>query len=181
MPLAVFLRLGTTPLSACIRQRRSWLCLIHSGVLYLCVWMFAIHTTLMRPGACLPLSSTARAAWGDASLPSGSWGGRCTCPNGEAYQVGDNDDACHSLACVNGRPGACFKRPAGSDGEHRRVICVSHPFAATSELSQLDHAPKPCPPCDHSCIEDPITGMALRGEDWHEMAFDTRPFGGADR
>ena len=117
----------------------------------------------------------------DNAPNTGSWGGRCTCPNGEAYQVGDNDDACHSLACVNGRPGACFKRPAGSDGEHRRVICVSHPFAATSELSQLDHAPKPCPPCDHSCIEDPITGMALRGEDWHEMAFDTRPFGGADR
>ena len=37
LPPAVFLRLGTTPLAACSRQRRSWLSLIHSGVWYSCV------------------------------------------------------------------------------------------------------------------------------------------------
>merc|ERR1719436_868660 len=39
----------------------------------------------------------------------GGWGGLCTCPNGQTYNVGDNYDACGSLACVGGTPGECFK------------------------------------------------------------------------
>merc|ERR1712039_771000 len=30
----------------------------------------------------------------------GGWGGQCTCPNGEVYQVGDYIDHCASLACI---------------------------------------------------------------------------------
>ena len=33
----------------------------------------------------------------------GEWGGTCRCPDGNKYQVGDNDDACDSLACINGQ------------------------------------------------------------------------------
>ena len=37
----------------------------------------------------------------------GGWGGKCTCPDGQVYQVGDNSDRCASLACVDGVSGAC--------------------------------------------------------------------------
>lgn len=32
----------------------------------------------------------------------GEWGGECTCPNGQTYEVGDNIDGCGSLACYGG-------------------------------------------------------------------------------
>merc|ERR1711953_761930 len=32
----------------------------------------------------------------------GGWGGRCRCPSGAIYEVGDNYDSCGSLACVGG-------------------------------------------------------------------------------
>lgn len=32
----------------------------------------------------------------------GGWGGECTCPNGQTYEVGDNIDSCGSLACYGG-------------------------------------------------------------------------------
>ena len=35
----------------------------------------------------------------------GGWGGSCTCPNGNVYQVADNWDSCGSLACVGGISG----------------------------------------------------------------------------
>ena len=37
----------------------------------------------------------------------GSYGGSCTCPNGQTYQVGDNNDSCGSMACYGGVKGAC--------------------------------------------------------------------------
>ena len=32
----------------------------------------------------------------------GGWGGTCVCPNGQSYNVADNNDACGSLACEGG-------------------------------------------------------------------------------
>merc|ERR1711976_686817 len=32
----------------------------------------------------------------------GGWGGRCRCPSGQVYEVGDNNDGCASLACIGG-------------------------------------------------------------------------------
>ena len=52
---------------------------------------------------------------------TGRWGGTCKCPNGEVYQVADNDDACSSLACVGGVSGTCGEKNSG--GEHVKVIC----------------------------------------------------------
>ena len=53
---------------------------------------------------------------------SGSWGGECTCPNGQTYPVGDNHDMCGSLACVGGEAGVCHKHALG-DWSGKRVIC----------------------------------------------------------
>ena len=51
----------------------------------------------------------------------GGWGGTCTCPDGSVYLVGDNYDACKSLACIDGTPGTCSQNNLG--GEGYRVIC----------------------------------------------------------
>eukprot|EP00494_Astrolonche_serrata_P023955 UN24213 len=51
----------------------------------------------------------------------GGWSGTCTCPNGESYWVGDNYNACGSIACVNGVAGQCQRW--NYTGKHRKVIC----------------------------------------------------------
>merc|ERR1712039_634157 len=40
----------------------------------------------------------------------GGWGGQCTCPDGEVYEVGDNIDHCATLACIGGTSGTCNKK-----------------------------------------------------------------------
>lgn len=46
-----------------------------------------------------------------------AWGGKCTCPDGRAYLVGDNNDACKSIACVGGTPGTCTTDAALQGGK----------------------------------------------------------------
>eukprot|EP00967_Tisochrysis_lutea_P111178 scaffold174593_cov24-Tisochrysis_lutea.AAC.1 len=58
---------------------------------------------------------------------AGQWGGLCTCPNGESYRVGDNVDACASLACIGGISGPCSQNGARPDGRGRRVTCAVGP------------------------------------------------------
>lgn len=52
---------------------------------------------------------------------AGGWGGSCTCPDGQVYQVGDKYDYCGSLSCIGGISGHCsrFYGP----WSHRMVIC----------------------------------------------------------
>eukprot|EP00931_Biecheleriopsis_adriatica_P122769 TRINITY_DN977_c0_g1_i3.p1 TRINITY_DN977_c0_g1~~TRINITY_DN977_c0_g1_i3.p1 ORF type:complete len:1652 (+),score=356.20 TRINITY_DN977_c0_g1_i3:28-4983(+) len=52
----------------------------------------------------------------------GGWGGWCKCPDGEMYGVGDNNDACGSLACIGGEAGTC-NRGSGK-WSHRKVTCA---------------------------------------------------------
>ena len=52
----------------------------------------------------------------------GAWGGSCTCPDGNVYFVGDNNDYCSSLACVGGRSGHCRLNNPG--GAYTRVTCA---------------------------------------------------------
>jgi len=58
---------------------------------------------------------------------AGGWGGRCKCPSGTVYKVGDNGDACESLACVGGDKLGCTR----SDGawSHRMVLCFGLSFS----------------------------------------------------
>jgi len=51
----------------------------------------------------------------------GIWGGKCTCPNGYSYLVGDEGNACGSLACENGQPGECMHYT--SSWAFRKVVC----------------------------------------------------------
>ena len=52
---------------------------------------------------------------------AGGWGGDCLCPSGETYGVGDNIDACASLACVGGEEGTCTSSTGSWSG--KKVIC----------------------------------------------------------
>ena len=51
----------------------------------------------------------------------GGWGGTCRCSDGNTYKVGDNNDYCKSLACVNGEMIDCNRY----DGEwsRKKVTC----------------------------------------------------------
>ena len=55
----------------------------------------------------------------------GVWGGTCTCPDGQVYDVGDQGDFCASLACDGGTSGECKKEaPRGNPNLKRdRVRC----------------------------------------------------------
>ena len=52
----------------------------------------------------------------------GGWGGTCTCPDGQAYEVGDNGDSCQSLACVGGSSGECGEGIIAQDSQGMKVI-----------------------------------------------------------
>ena len=55
----------------------------------------------------------------------GGWGGTCRCPDGNEYQVADNNDACNSLACINGQKLNCNEYVGPWNG--RRVTCAIYP------------------------------------------------------
>ena len=70
----------------------------------------------------------------------GGWGGMCTCPDGQVYQVGENLDGCASLACVNGVSGPCGPRNPGGAGV--RVTCAQDFFAdGTDEKPSCSEGP----------------------------------------
>ena len=52
----------------------------------------------------------------------GGWGGSCTCPDGQVYQVGDLGNWCGSLACYGGVAGTCHKNHG--QWSNRRVVCA---------------------------------------------------------
>lgn len=59
-------------------------------------------------------------------LRVGVWGGKCTCPDGRVYMVGDRGNACGSTACEGGISGEC---PGGeNEGAFRKVICETDAY-----------------------------------------------------
>merc|ERR1712217_1008965 len=72
---------------------------------------------------------------------AGGWGGSCTCPDGQIYEVGDNNDACESLACTGGKSGKC-NRHEGS-WSFRSVTCSQ--ASPTPEPTQRTPTPTPNP------------------------------------
>ena len=66
----------------------------------------------------------------------GTWGGTCTCPDGQSYLVGDEANRCASLACTGGTAGLCNHYV--SNWAHRRVNCAPGPFPSPP--------PRPLPP-----------------------------------
>jgi len=54
----------------------------------------------------------------------GQFGGKCTCPDGQVYNVGDHRDHCATLACVGGVSGKCYKKKK-RHGAHMKVVCAN--------------------------------------------------------
>eukprot|EP00670_Eutreptiella_braarudii_P005770 CAMPEP_0174286352 /NCGR_PEP_ID=MMETSP0809-20121228/11546_1 /TAXON_ID=73025 ORGANISM="Eutreptiella gymnastica-like, Strain CCMP1594" /NCGR_SAMPLE_ID=MMETSP0809 /ASSEMBLY_ACC=CAM_ASM_000658 /LENGTH=354 /DNA_ID=CAMNT_0015382381 /DNA_START=29 /DNA_END=1093 /DNA_ORIENTATION=+ len=72
---------------------------------------------------CLPSKATDTGAnWYRRDNGTGTWGGKCTCPDGRSFDVADNNDNCHSLACEGGSAGVCGKDLPAS-AAHMRVTC----------------------------------------------------------
>ena len=74
------------------------------------------------------------------SKEAGSFGGTCTCPDGQVYLVGDRNDDCGSLACVGGMPGLCNRYV--SEWRNRIVTC------APGSPPPPPSPPAPPPPAD---------------------------------
>jgi hypothetical protein len=53
----------------------------------------------------------------------GAWGGLCICPDGTSYEVGDNNDACASLACGGGAAGPCSEGGILPENKGKAVTC----------------------------------------------------------
>ena len=54
----------------------------------------------------------------------GGYGGTCLCPDGRTYEVGDNNDHCKTIQCVNGEMINCnHKRGIWSE---RKVTCAGN-------------------------------------------------------
>ena len=74
-----------------------------------------------------PLADLAMRAATPEMKRSLSSGGTCTCPDGQQYLVGDNDDNCGSLACNGGQAGQCTEGGAGAFAGFA-VDCDEHIF-----------------------------------------------------
>ena len=77
----------------------------------------------------------------------GSWGGTCTCPDGQVYQVGDNFDSCKSLACYNGFGAGCSSNNPG--GQKVKVTCAGEKKECEDGIVGTKHGDKVC--CASSC------------------------------
>ena len=71
-----------------------------------------------------------------------NYGGTCTCPDGQKYRVGDQNDDCGSLACYGGIPGPCIKGgaalepqddDAGCNKANEDATMIKAPMAVTCE------------------------------------------------
>ena len=69
----------------------------------------------------------------------GGWGGTCTCPSGEIYNVGDNNDFCASLACNGGVSGKCSS-DASPDGAGMAVDCAPPVTPDTKTVNEEEDA-----------------------------------------
>jgi len=78
---------------------------------------------------------------------TGGFGGTCTCPNGEIYQVADNNDSCGSFACINGISGnVCYTK--NGPWSNKKVICS---------------LPVESPPSSENTVQENVTGVGGSG------------------
>merc|ERR1719149_410084 len=104
----------------------------------------------------------------------GGWGGSCTCPDGQTYQVGDvwaSDTAagdCGALACYGGVAGECQKVGSADAPEphsFNKITCAPCPKAtptATPAAIAPTDMPAPQPQCsgpDENLVKKSAQGV----------------------
>jgi len=93
----------------------------------------------------LPASSSDHAAHNvyEYSSSAGGWGGWCTCPDGQRYNVGDLNDGCAngpaSLACFGGTPGEC-ERHEDADRLGMTVTCATLTAMRDAPTNVYEHS-----------------------------------------
>jgi len=104
----------------------------------------------------------------------GGWGGECTCPDGSVYQVGDNGDACGTLACIDGTSSPDCNRSEGP-WSFRKVTCNTdlEPSETTLPASDdLTSSPANEIKTEISALTDEFSGSAVDESKWNIMHFD---------
>jgi len=88
-----------------------------------------------------------------------SFGGNCTCPDGQTYLVGDKKDRCGSLACEGGKAGKC-RTDANSNGfavtcgtPNSLISRINKGFASLSNIAESCITNKEFLRKSPSCIE----------------------------
>eukprot|EP00966_Prymnesium_polylepis_P324921 7380920-Prymnesium_polylepis.1 len=84
----------------------------------------------------------------------GVWGGTCTCPDGQVYLVGDENNACATMACENGVAGLC--NHYFSLWAHRRVKCFLIPSPPPMQPPSMPPPLSPSPQLPRSSPSPPI-------------------------
>ena len=65
----------------------------------------------------------------------GGWGGKCTCPSGKTYTVGDNNDSCGSLACIGGTVSKACAEGVDLPAEYQNMqVKCAPPAGATGHV-----------------------------------------------
>ena len=81
----------------------------------------------------------------------GGWGGSCTCPDGQTYQVGDlwsadtPEGECGALACHGGVAGECVKKGSHEEPEPHSFNKITCAPACHSKLAAAIPAASPAP------------------------------------
>ena len=121
---------------------------------------FLAGSTRVQPANSLLCSSFRMTNRVEEDAPgTGTWGGECTCPDGQSYLVTDNNDMCSTLACVGGSYSGCTLREEG-DWSHRRVHCAAAPLECARSAVALSTS---C--CNTWCTIVPRAAPAPPGAD----------------
>ena len=95
-----------------------------------------------RSVACVDVSRLNKVT--EDAEDAGGWGGDCTCPDGQLYQVGDKDFGGKELACIGGKAGKINEKNGA--WSHRKVVCSAcPPGTITTAPTPYPMAPKPTP------------------------------------
>jgi len=89
---------------------------------------------------------------------TGGWGGTCTCPDGQTYEVGDHWAACANLACVNGASGTCNRHESPAWAGKGVVCAPEHllpPPPANTSMPPMEGPPPAMPPVEMPPLEMP--------------------------
>ena len=103
-----------------------------------------------RSVACVDVSRLNRVI--EDAQDAGGWGGDCTCPDGQLYQVGDKDFQGKELACIGGKAGKMNEKNGA--WSHRKVVCSECP------PNTITTAPTPYPMAPTPAVIAPIASPA---------------------
>ena len=81
----------------------------------------------------------------------GGWGGQCTCPDGQVYDVGDNNDNCASLACVGGVSSACSSGGIQASAQGMAVTCAVGQTRQSTTTTNTSTTTPPVSACIAGC------------------------------